>query len=213
MRAESKIFCISYQRTGTTSVAKFFRQCGYKVVDWSFDRKTWTQYYLDGDYERIFSSDKFKEFQVFEDHPWFLLDFYKYLYHRFPEARFVHFVRDSDTWFKSLKHLYDEVHDSAIFYWHFKTYGLLDEYYGMLENSNLDELPRLQIDESQREHYIRVYEMANKEITRFFNAHDRERIVQLELEDPDKWKKLAEYFGIEGDVYTDVHANKSQYLS
>ena len=210
MPPDSKIFCISYQRTGTTSVAEFFRQCGYRVVDWSFDRKKWTEYYLDRDYERIFSSDKFREFQVFEDHPWFLLDFYKYLYHRFPDAKFVHFVRDSDKWFDSLKYLYDEVHNSTIFYWHFKAYGLLDEYYKMLENSNPGNLPRLRIDESQRAHYIGIYEMANREITRFFDAHDKGRIIQQELEDPEKWKKLVKFFDIECDPCPNVHENKSR---
>ena len=206
---KEKIFCISYQRTGTTSVSKFYRMNGYKVVDWSFDRKSWTEYFINGDYEKIFRSKEFRKFQVFEDHPWFLLDFYRVVYHRFPDAKFVHFVRDSNDWFESLKYLFDEVHSAKAFYWHYKAYGLLDEYYRMIETSRGNERPRLLIGNDQKEHFVKAYETANRDITEFFKTHDKSRIIQLELEDPDKWSKLAEFSNISNNKAVAVHENIS----
>ena len=57
---------------------------------------------MEGDHERIFRSPEFNRYQVFEDDPWWISDFYKVLFHRFPDARFVILERDADRWFDSM---------------------------------------------------------------------------------------------------------------
>ena len=98
-----KIFCISVQRTGTTSVGQFFRQHGFRVCTWDVSHKNeWSNSWLKGDYNAIFKSKDFAVNQVFEDDPWWCNDFYKVLFHRFPQAKFVMLERDSDKWFDSM---------------------------------------------------------------------------------------------------------------
>ncbi len=100
---KNKIFCISYQRTGTTSTGQFFKDHGYKVATYGVSKhNAWTQSWLKGDYEKIFKSLHFKNHQVFEDDPWWCTDFYKVLFHRFPKAKFVLLERDADKWFNSM---------------------------------------------------------------------------------------------------------------
>src|SRR5690554_6122442 len=95
--SQPKIFCISVQRTGTTSVGQFFREHNYRVATWTISRRNdWTVKWFKGDYENIFNSFDFKTSQVFEDDPWFCLDFYKVLFHRFPNSKFVLVERDAD---------------------------------------------------------------------------------------------------------------------
>ena len=42
------------------------------------------------------------KYQVFEDDPWWITDFYKLLYHRFPKSKFILLERDPDKWFDSM---------------------------------------------------------------------------------------------------------------
>lgn len=79
-----RVFCISIQRTGTTSVGKFFRDFGFAWAGWSHSyRNNWTWLHYNGDYEAIFSSDDFQKSNAFEDSPWWYPGFYRILYHRF----------------------------------------------------------------------------------------------------------------------------------
>ena len=76
-----KIFCISFQRTGTTSVGGFFKQFGYVSRGWpACVKNDWSRLWYDGDYESIFSSKDFKTGQLFEDSPWWHPEFYKVIY-------------------------------------------------------------------------------------------------------------------------------------
>ena len=101
--SSQKIFCISIQRTGTTSVGGFFKHFGYVSRGWPACRKNdWSRLWYDGDYESIFSSKDFKTGQLFEDSPWWHPEFYKVLFHRFPQSKFILISRDPDRWFDSM---------------------------------------------------------------------------------------------------------------
>ena len=209
---EDKIFCISYQRTGTSSVGEFFRMNNFKVIGWHMSHKLrWSELWYEGKYEKIFNSYEFKSSSVFEDSPWFHLDFYKELSERFPKARFILFERDSDKWFSSmLSHSGNRNLGSV--YIHAKLYDREDELKSLTglnpdirseENFNL-----LPLDERHRSKYIAIYEKRNQAVKDFFSNSDR--FISLQLEDPDKWKKLADFFGITIDPDLEVHANKTQ---
>src|SRR5690554_7497619 len=113
---KSKIFCLSMQRTGTTSVGKFFKEYGFKVAGWNVsNRNKWSYSWELGDFETIFNSKDFKDNQVFEDDPWWLPEFYKVLYHRFPDSKFILFTRNEDAWFNSMmNHSRSEEHTSEL---------------------------------------------------------------------------------------------------
>ena len=78
---KQKIFCISIQRTGTTSVGDFFEKHNYRRAGWYHSKENnWGKLYFDGNYEAIFSSMDFKNNDVFEDGPESIGHFYKYLF-------------------------------------------------------------------------------------------------------------------------------------
>ena len=82
---KQKIFCISIQRTGTTSVGDFFEKHNYRRAGWYHSKENnWGKLYFDGNYEAIFNSADFRNNDVFEDGPESIGHFYKYLFHRFP---------------------------------------------------------------------------------------------------------------------------------
>ena len=212
----AKIFCISFQRTGTTSVGRFFLHHDYNVARWSTSRRnSWTDKWFEGDYDNIFNSEDFRKNTVFEDDPWWCLDFYKVLYHRFPDSKFVHFKRESDKWFSSMMshRMTPSGKTLGNTYRHSRIYRREIEFYkkfGALgyNDDKIDNL--LDLNESHRNHYKEVYEIRNREIAEFFERHDSTRIISLKLEDDLKWQKIGEYFGFKVPGDFEIHANKSE---
>ena len=204
-----KIFCISVQRTGTTSVGQFFKDHNFQVATWGVSRKnSWTVNWFKGDYERIFQSRDFKLNQVFEDDPWFCLDFYKVLFHRFPKSKFVLIERDADKWFDSMvRHSTGKTLGNT--HLHASIYGRLKEFNdSKFENKNryssiIDN--RLTLDESHRSFYKEIYENRNREVKFFFEEFGNDRIINLNLEDKDKWQKLGSYFNFQVDKDYNAH--------
>lgn len=209
---EPKIFCISFQRTGTTSTGKFFKDHGYHVAGYNRSRKNdWTLKWFSGNHEAIFNSTDFRLFQVFEDDPWWCLDFYKVLFHRFPSARFILFERDSDAWFNSMvAHSGGKTLGNT--YRHSKIYRREVEFYKLfgsreLYSREVDNL--LPMANMHRDHYTSLYELRIREVKEFFNQFDATRLFVGKLEDSQKWIKLGDFIGIQVDDAYDVHVNKS----
>lgn len=213
--SDVKIFCISIQRNGTTSVGDFLSDHGFHVARWrDSDYYDWPYLQSIGNFEAIFQSKAFKSFDAFEDGPWFAPDFYRVLYHRFPKSKFILFYRDSDRWFDSMLK-YSNGKTLGNTYRHCKTYRRLSEYYDSLDKDpdfrpaekETDNLLSL---EDMREHYKRVYEEYNRDAIAFFKKYASDKLFSCHLQDPDKWKKLGNFLDIEVNDGYDVHSNKSK---
>lgn len=210
----SKIFVISFQRTGTTSTGQFFEQHGFNLAPWGVSRRNnWTINWFKGDYDKIFKSLDFKINTVFEDDPWWCQDFYKVLFHRFPRAKFVLLERDPDKWFDSMishsngKSL-GNTHRHASIYRREKE---IFEKQTILNNAYSRELDnQLTLEEKHRNHYKEIYMARNNEIKIFFEKFGPDRIFLGNLEDKFVWQKMGEYFGICVTEGYSVHANKSK---
>ena len=211
-----KIFCISMQRSGTTSVGKFFRDHGFRWSGWPDDKKNgWSRSRRDGDYEKIFRSLDFRASNAFEDSPWWSPEFYKVLYHRFPKAKFILLERDSDAWYKSMcSHSHGDVIGTAL--GHCKTYRREHEYYDLLDRGLIDEITENSLGTRKAmkltdmgQHYKAIYWLHNREVKEFFQRHDQSRLFAGYLEDPGKWQKLGEFLGVDVRPNYDAHENKT----
>ncbi len=201
------------QRTGTTSVGQFFRDFNYKVAGWELDKKNqWSYLWNIGDFESIFKSSDFKNNQVFEDSPWWYPEFYKVLYHRFPNSKFILFTRDSENWFKSMK-FHSKGKTLGNTKKHCKIYRREADFYNLpsdyIKNYNESKVDNLLSLEGYEKHYRDLYEIRNKEVIDFFKKHDPNALFVDRLENDDKWKKLASFCGIEISKDYKVHMNKS----
>jgi hypothetical protein len=195
-----KIFVISYQRTGTTSTGKFFKSCGYKVAGWDVGLSNrWTEKWFEGNYKSIIESNNFKNYDVFEDDPWWCKDFYKYLFFTIKDSQFVLVERNSDKWYDSMlsrgkgktlgstyihSNLYNREHE----------YNSLNSYKSKDSINDFDKL--LPLNETHREDYKKIYESRNTEVKRFFERNGKDRLINVQLEDPNKWEKIANHFNI-----------------
>lgn len=214
LKSKPKIFCLSSQRTGTTSVGQFFKMLGYPVADWkcSFGQ-AWSQKWYNGDFEAIFNDPLFKKNQVFEDDPWWLPEFYKVLYHRFPKAKFILFTRPAADWFDSIiNHSGGKTTGNTLR--HSKVYRRESEFYEFIQSADLEVYNHNKIDnllylEGKREHYESLYVTRNFEIEQFFKEFAPHRLFTCSLYDQEKWQKLGAFVGENISDDFDVHANKS----
>jgi hypothetical protein len=212
-----KVFCISMQRTGTTSVGDFLDEHGYRVARWGDSHfYNWSYLASIGDYESIFDSNAFRSYNAFEDGPWFHEDIYRLLFHRFPESKFILLRRDSNAWFNSMiRHSDGKVLGNT--YRHCKRYRRLDEYYDKVDNDpdfkpTLNEIDNLLSLKGKKEHYIRIYETYHRDVIEYFRRYDKKSLFVGRLEDPDKWSKIGIFLNIEVDREYRVHSNKSDKL-
>lgn len=210
----NKIFCISTQRTGTTSVGQFFKNHDFNVADWFVSNKNnWSYYWNIGDFESIFNSKDFKNNQVFEDDPWWLPEFYKVLYHRFPKAKFILFTRDSEAWFQSMvKHSEGMILGNTMK--HCKVYRREQDFLNLFNEKERLVYDEKKIDnllslEGEKDHYINLYNQRNTEIIDFFKKHSPKSLFVSRLEEDDKWVKLGEFMGMNISKDYNVHANRS----
>lgn len=212
-----KVFCISMQRTGTTSVERFLEDFGFHCAGWPEDeRNGWTDAWYDGDYESIFSSADFRQADAFADSPWWLPRFYRVLYHRFPSSKFILFERNEDDWFWSMiNHSGEDVIGRAKNYC--KIYRRELEYFGLLEKGKIDESVENDRNASKTmkitghaKKYKDIYRLHNIEVKDFFQRHDPAALHVGQLEDPHKWEKLGDFLGLEVPAGYSVHANQSE---
>ena len=208
-----KIFCISVQRTGTTSVGQFFKDFDYKVADWSVsNRNKWSFLWYIGDWGKIFNSREFNRNQVFEDGPWWHPGFYKFLFHYFPNAKFILLERDPHDWFNSLvAHSggknpgNTQIHASI--YQRENDFFRLDDWKRRV--FTLDAVNLLEINEGDREHYVNHYINRNKEAKAFFEQFGNHRIFMCELENELLWQKMGQFFKIRVPEGYKAHKNKT----
>jgi hypothetical protein len=210
----NKIFCISMQRNGTTSVGDFFKDNGYSVAGWiDSDRNKWTNDWYEGDYEKIISSKDFRNNQVFEDDPWWAPEFYKYLFHKFPKSKFVLFTRDTDDWFKSMmSHSNGKTLGNTRI--HCKLYRREKEFYYLLDTDSSfsptkDGLDCLMMMKKEESLYRNIYDIRNREIVDFFNEKAPKRLLKIDLNDSEKWVKLGGFFKMKINKDYEIHSNKS----
>lgn len=208
-----KIFCISMQRTGTTSVGQFLKDHGYRVAGYGSHSKVWSDLWEKGDYEGIFRSTVFKSYQAYEDNPWWFPDFYRLLNHRFPKAKFILLYRDSDKWFDSmLSHKIIKTLTNN--YRHNKIYRKLDLYYDRIDNdpnfvpgilNGKNDIPFNEL----KDRYKAVYEEYNRDAIEYFKKYAPEKLFYTSLEDKEKWKKMADFLKIKIEEGYDIHTNKT----
>ncbi len=95
----NKVFCVGWQKTGTTSFGDGMRRLGFKHCSW--DRDVWREWYEKGNIAKVFRYAK--HFESFDDLPWNKIEILEQLDKEFPGSKFVLLERDSESWFKSFQ--------------------------------------------------------------------------------------------------------------
>ena len=94
----SKVFCIGYNKTGTSSLGQSLRMLGYRHS--TFDQKVWRKYYKNNEIVKILNYTA--KFESLDDLPWLKEDMIPILDRVFPDSKFIYLTRDEESWKKSL---------------------------------------------------------------------------------------------------------------
>lgn len=95
----NKVFCLGFQKSGTSSLGLALSRLGYRVAGyWQFrDLGERTEVSMDVLLER--AKSLVGQFDAFKDTPWPVL--YRDLDRLYPNSKFIHIVRDPQRWIAS----------------------------------------------------------------------------------------------------------------
>jgi len=93
-----KVFCIGYNKTGTTTIGKSLEMLGYRNS--SFNKKVWRKYYKKNKIDKVLNYTA--RFDSFDDLPWLKEDMIPILDREFPNSKFIYLTRDEKSWKQSL---------------------------------------------------------------------------------------------------------------
>jgi hypothetical protein len=198
-------------RNGIASLGRFCRDFGLRTALAPAHREhRWTEAWLAGDFEAIFASKQFADAQVVAGAPWWLPEFYKVAFQRFPTARFVLLTREPSAWFASMLAL-DDGHASGDNRVPAKAYRRELEFLRGLHAGELDDRldarGRPLSQHGRAAHYSEVYRQHNSEVMDFFGRHAPDALHWGELEDPRLWRRLGAFLGFEVPFGYRCHVN------
>ena len=204
-RAKQKIFLIGFNKTGTTSIETALKDLGYIPADqWHFTLLF--DNFLKGkiSYSQIIDCCETAEF--FQDVPFSMLGFWKKVYDRYPNAKYILSVRDnSEQWFQSLYNYHCEKYGDG----NNVTEKQLKDAYGKsgmafrLIMNNYNGLPLY--DSSS---YQNVYNGHNDEVTNFFN--NKNNFLKINVSDSISYEKLCEFLEVKPLANNFPWLNKSK---
>ena len=203
-----KIFCIGYNKTGTTSIERALKDFGYKVGVQSEAELLMDDWAI-RDFRRIIRYCETAE--AFQDLP-FSVDFtYQILDYTFPGSKFILTIRsNADEWYQSLVRFYKKI---------MKTTGiptvedLKKFHYGGEGWFWRQEQNIFGVDEStflNEEIYKAHYTNHNNRVLEYFRLRPKDLLV-LNLANPSAMKYLCEFLDIKYVGQIMPHLNQSGY--
>lgn len=180
--SKQKVFCIGFQKTGTSSLRDALRTLGYDVTG-VFGRKIKLAE-LKRRYVEI-GLEIARQHDAVEDMPWPLM--FRELDAEFPGSKFILTVRETDRWYKSIAGHFGD-----------NPYHLQQLTYG-------DDAPAPVGHEAR---YREVYESHNAAVQAHFAGRPDDLLV-MRLENGDAWDKLCPFLGVPMMDTPFVHTNSS----
>lgn len=102
-----KVFCIGFNKTGTTSLERILKDLGLRMPHQGLQENLLAHVFSSGRYDILkrFVSD----FDAFQDVPFSQDSLYVALDALFPNSKFILTVRDADAWYESLTRFHQKV--------------------------------------------------------------------------------------------------------
>jgi len=166
---ETKVFCIGFAKTGTTTLKKTLRSLNYRVAGYNEFREFAERETVTHDELATHAVKTMQDFDACQDSPWSIL--YRELDAAYPGSKFIHVIRDRDAWIKS-----------ALGDFSGHPNPLRQVIYGSL------------VPEGNEDGWLEAYDRHNREVTAYFTG--REDFLQLKLEDLD-FETVCRFIGEE----------------
>ncbi len=203
-----KVFCIGANKTGTTSLAAFFRAHGYTVGDQAAGERLFAGRRAPDYRERVIALAATADF--FQDLPFSGDDSYTFLAEAYPRAKFILTKRSSaDAWYRSLTVYHAKKFGNGT---ELPTAEMLKKatyrYPGFMWDANRALYPSPPEDPYRKSDLTAWYEDRIKAARNFFSG--KERYLEIEIEDPAAAKKIADFAGFEARLPILPHLNRNE---
>lgn len=218
----TKVFCIGYNKTGTTSVESLLRDLGYRMPVQVEQEALVVEALFDGDYRPLKAlCDKYEAFQ---DLPFSQGVIYAVLDNMYPGSKFILTVRDSNTWFDSLVRFHlggvlkkagikkieefneETFKDKNIYIRKNYLYRFARRNATIVKGDNINYDWSLIYD---RDYRIAAYESRNQEIVKYFQGRENQLLV-VDVGNEKDSSKIVKFFGLPKDRIGKMpHLNKS----
>lgn len=179
---KNKVFCLGFQKTGTTSLTNFLERMDYNIAGYEPFRdlsdKEVTKEIL---VERAVAV--MQEYDGAQDTPWYVL--YPDMDAAFPGSKFIHVIRDTESWKKSALGDFSK-HSNTIHEW----------IYGSKSPAG------------NEEKWAETYDRHNRDVQAYFAGREDDYLC-LKLEDMAlDADRIAQFLGFAGTVPDWPHSNK-----
>jgi hypothetical protein len=214
----TKVFCIGLNKTGTTSMEKYFSLLGYNVCD-QVECEILTHNILTQSHKiginvvtELECTDLFnlvEQCNFFQDIPFSLPYFYRILLEKYPDSKFIFTIRkNGEEWANSLIKFHTVTFDKEIITNH-KGYNINKIYHynsiirhlfismGFTDNENWYDKQRL----------MNFYENYINDVSRDFK--DNENFLLLDINNPAKKQLIDQFLNLETNNITFPHLIKS----
>ena len=175
-----RVFCLGFQKTGTSSVEWLLKDMGYQVFSaYKQPDIQFSQMLEAGDLAELRAESEL--FDAFQDISWF--NFYKEFDQWYPGSKFILTIRDTRSWWRSFSH-----------YFRTESYSLFKYIYGY-ENPI-----------GHEQDLIDRYETHNREVMEYFKDRPDDLLV-INVSEKDALQRLSEFLGKETSYTKMPHRN------
>jgi hypothetical protein len=173
-----KIVILSLGKSGTTSTDLFFKNLGYRSLQW-LGSKVDPETFKDMSMENMLISSNYleEEYDVFSDYPYCMS--YEYFDKKYKDTKFILITRDPKEWVVSVKN-----HDKIQKFTPIRTASW--KKYLDIKNKTMDDFSNKQLENLYKSH-------TNDVIEYFKNSKN---FIHLKLEDKDKAYKICKFLNI-----------------
>jgi len=209
----SLVFVIGANKTGTNKNKKLKIKLGYTSINRQKSEGL-LMVVANKEYDKLFNLiDSYKSSNVLaKDIPYNVHDIYEILENRYPNAKFILTIRDSESWFNSIKNFHGKTlkinSTESIKRCKYSYPGFMWDYYRHV--LNYDESKK-HLD--NKDNMINAYNEYNKNAIEYFaNKQDKFLLVNIMDDNSDIAKKICDFLQIEytGQIYD--HEMKTEQL-
>jgi len=198
----NKVFGLGFSKTGTTSLERALEILGYKVCKGHWNNN-YTNYllslYVNKDFDELIRMTDYWE--AFADGPWGGTQLYKKLVKWYPQAKFIHTVRDPEKWYISFEKMitqFDSNLSTAFNTYHKKRWGSAYYFQNVFNINTL---------EGSKNTIIKNYNDYNEEVSAFFRDSPF-YYLKLNISDGGGWNSLCPFLGDKEPKVLFPHLNK-----
>ena len=201
-----KIFCIGFNKTGTTSLQNLFSGSGFKVAPQTPFEYNFNSYKF-GNFSTFINMIKedYPHCNFYQDVPFSLPNFYKTLYQEFPDAYFILSTRTTpEMWYNSLCSSHQKSFPNR-----YNTPSEIEHNYkGWVFDYLTKGLGSPKYDPYNKNILIEAYNNHNNGVKDFFKGNNN--LIEINLSTPKDFNKLEQSLGIKFTPTSFPHLNKSQ---